>query len=173
MSFHGFLSRYVRSLSDEGRGGLYPLAREASGKTPRLREPLLLYALFSGKKDTLLKATRGLPIDEEYRMLLSCYDRETMEKALRNGDAALPREYRKIYRSYESVRNKAAADNHTKILIHARARRLQSEKQISNYRIYTDLGLNHGNLNAFLTNGDMTKVSLAVARRVLEYVEKR
>jgi hypothetical protein len=45
-------------------------------------------------------------------------------------------------------------------------------KNITNYRIYTDLKLNHGNINSWLKNGDCDKVSLETARRVLKYTEE-
>lgn len=42
---------------------------------------------------------------------------------------------------------------------------------VSNYRIYTDLKLNPGNLNAWLKHGDSSKVSLYTARKTLQYME--
>ena len=47
---------------------------------------------------------------------------------------------------------------------------LQQEKNVSTYRVYTDLGLNHGNVNAYLKYGDISNVSLEVAEKVLEYL---
>ena len=44
-------------------------------------------------------------------------------------------------------------------------------RRFSNYRIYTDLHLNPGNLNAWLKHGDCGKVSLKTARSVLRYAE--
>ena len=51
-----------------------------------------------------------------------------------------------------------------------RIRKCQKEKHISNYRIYTDLHLNHGNINDYLTNGNVSKLSLATAQKILDYV---
>ena len=47
LTFVGFLSRYVRELSMSGTNSISKLAREAATNNYRLREPLLLYALFS------------------------------------------------------------------------------------------------------------------------------
>ena len=49
--------------------------------------------------------------------------------------------------------------------------KLQKEKNISNYRIYKDLELNPGNINAYLKHGDPSKLSLATARKTLDYLE--
>ncbi len=45
-------------------------------------------------------------------------------------------------------------------------------KNISNYRINTNLGLNHGNINAWLKNGECDKLSLETAGKVLRYFEE-
>lgn len=40
---------------------------------------------------------------------------------------------------------------------------MQQDKHISNYRIYTDLKLNAGNINDYLTNDRADKLSLKTA----------
>ena len=47
---------------------------------------------------------------------------------------------------------------------------LQEEKGITNYRIYKSLNLNPGNVNAFLKNGDVSKMGLNTVRKILEFV---
>lgn len=42
-------------------------------------------------------------------------------------------------------------------------KQMQQDKHISNYRIYTDLKLNAGNINDYLTNGRADKLSLKTA----------
>jgi len=171
LTLHGFLSQYVRDLSPTYTGSLYKLSKEAV-VNPRLREPLFLYAVTSDKADLLLQATKDDQLNAEYANMLASYDRASLFHALESGDPILPDSYRKIYKSYVSVRDRVKAESRTKELILGKIRRLQREKRISNYRIYTDLRLNHGNLNAFLKHGDLTKVSLEAARRVEEYLDK-
>ena len=43
----------------------------------------------------------------------------------------------------------------------------------TNYRIYTDLKLNPGNVNSWLKNGDSSKVSYRNAERILNYVMRQ
>ena len=52
-----------------------------------------------------------------------------------------------------------------------KVKRLQAKSGLSNYRIYTDLKLNPGNLNAWLKHGNCDKVSLETARQTLRYME--
>ena len=62
-------------------------------------------------------------------------------------------------------------DDATKSLMRDRIIALQQERSITNYRLYTDLNLNPGNLNAWLKHGDSSKISLANARRVMHYLQ--
>ena len=171
-TFIGFLKRYVRTLSLANTCGLYKLASEAASSNPRLREPLLLFALFSGKEKMLLAATQSPELRREYSELLGQFGLQEMEQALINNDPRLPDGYGKVYRSYLRVKNRNKNDAHTKSLMRNRIIRLQREKNISNYRLYTDLRINHGNMNAFLKHGDCSKVSLATARRAVAYMQQ-
>ena len=49
---------------------------------------------------------------------------------------------------------------------------LQQEKGITNYAVYKALKLNPGNANAFLKNGDVSKLSLDTVRCILEFVNQ-
>jgi hypothetical protein len=172
LTFAGFLKQYTRSLSLADTNGLYRLAAEAAENNIRLREPLLLYALFSGKEKVLLAATKSPKLRMEYFDILGQYNREKMEQALRDDDSALPYAYKKVYRSYLSLKNGKQNDNHTKALMRNHIVRLQREKGVSTYRVYTDLRLNQGNVNAYLKHGDCSKVSLKVARSAIAYLER-
>ena len=48
---------------------------------------------------------------------------------------------------------------------------LQIEKQITDYRLYTDLHLNAGNFNAFMKHDCLDKLSLENTRKVLMHLE--
>ena len=137
-----------------------------------MREPLFLYAVTSDKADFLLQATKDTQLNAEYANMLASFDKDTLFHALESGDPMLPEGYHKVYRSYISVRDRMKAESHTKELLLKKIRRLQKEKSVSNYRIYTDLSLNQGNMNAYLKHGDLTKVSLDTARRVAEYLNE-
>ena len=99
------------------------------------------------------------------------YDWEGLEHALKVRDERLPIQLQKVYDSYLVKRDWKKGENHSKSLMWNKITKLQKEKSISNYRIYKDLGLNPGNINAYLKHGDSSKLSLATARRTLDYLE--
>lgn len=143
---------------------IYRLAEEAEHKNPRLREPLELYAVFHGKTDVLLRAAKASWLN--YNFLH--YSPEQLKKLLADKASPLHENYKKVYRSYLSVSSKKDVDDHTKALLRARILELQKENHISNYRLYRELSLNPGNVNAYLKHGDTDKVSLETARKMLE-----
>lgn len=171
LTFRGFLTQYVRSLSSQDTNSLYKLAKEASETNFRLVEPLLLYALFSNKQNVLLQATKDFMLHRNYSVVLERYTVDEMTRALETQSDELSEDYLKVWRSYLSYKNRGQADDHTKELMRQKVKHLQEKNGVTNYRIYTDLRLNPGNLNAWLKHGDSDKVSLETARRTLRYVE--
>ena len=86
LTFSGFLTEYVRSLSKAGTTSVFALSKEASSDNPRLREPLLLYALASGKKDILFRATKKFGLEEFYAPTLSAIGDNSIETVLAEDD---------------------------------------------------------------------------------------
>ena len=168
LTFPGFLGSYVRSLSQKNTASLYALSQEAAQDNPRLREPLYLYALFSDKLPLLQKAAQSNPIPG-FSEIVDRFDKDTVLSLLTRDDPALPEGCRKVWRSYLAQKNRCAAESDTKELMRQRILALQKENGLSTYRLYTDLGLNPGNINAWLKYGESSKVSLQTARRLYRY----
>lgn len=171
LTFKGFLARYVRELSKSNTNSLYKLAEEASGDNPRLKAPVLLFALYSGKQTVLLQAAKDQNLLAEYQKMVSQYSVDMMTRMLEDNDSALPNEYHKVWRSFQTQKNRGQSDDHSKELMRLKVKRLQEQSGVSNYRIYTDLNLNPGNVNSWLKHGVADKVSLKTARMILHYVE--
>ena len=171
LTFNGYLERYIKSLSQNNTTSITKLANEAKVNR-RLNEPLLLYALCVGKVDLLLKATEDNDVRSQYSEIVSRYTLQTLLATLEAGDKELDRNYHKVYNSYVCRRDMPETHGRSKALIYNKVKRLQQSKRITNYRVYTDLRLNPGNINAYLKTGDVTKVSRNVARRILVYLEE-
>ena len=171
LTFKGFLAQYVKRLSKSKTNSLYRLAEEASSDNARLREPLFLFALYSDKQMVLLQATKDQSLFAEYQEMVSLYSADQMTQLLEENASLLPDEYHKVWRSFQSQKNRGQSDDHTKELMRLKVKRLQERCGVSNYRIYTDLKLNPGNVNAWLKHGVADKVSLDTARKTLRYVE--
>jgi len=106
LTFTGFLKSYVRALSAAETNSLYKLTKEAADENPRLREPLLLYAKFTDNTDVLLRAAKKTALYSEYKNLANRYDKAGFEAALQNASSPLPEEYKKVWRSYLSKKNR-------------------------------------------------------------------
>ena len=169
LTFKGFLHQYVRALSASGTNDIILLACEVPDNY-RLAEPLVLYAIAVNKRSRLNRAAT----DAHLQKLMSCFpDNMSWDDvlfALEHNAESYPYEFRKVYNSYVAVRDRQKADSHTKALMLERSRQLQKEKGVTSYRVYTDLHLNHGNINAYLNNGDVDKVGVNVAEKVLDYL---
>ena len=157
LTFEGFLKQYVTELSGVQTASIHKLA-DCLQDNPRLKEPLYLHALAFDKVDLLLRYSNRYSLAQ---MLL----------LLENQSLELPEGYLKVWRSYCSVRDAALADNDTKELIHRRVVEIQQKKHLTNYRIYADLKLNPGNVNAWLKHNDSSKMSLDCARQIYKYAK--
>lgn len=173
LSFEGFLREYLRTLSGNQSLSIRKLTRLAEQEIPRLREPLFLYAFYCGKTELLLQAVRGTKLEKPYHKLFDTYDATTIIFALQDKSSALPAAYHKVWRSYCSAAQHVQTDDQMKELMRKRILALQKEYRVTNYRLYTDLHLNPGNLNAWLKHGDPAKISLDSARRVMSYLQDR
>ena len=157
LTFKGFLKQYVAELSGVQTASVHKLA-DRMAENPRLKEPLLRYTATSA-------------VAAEYEQLSNRYSLAQMLLLLEKQSPELPEGYRKVWRSYCSVRDSALADNDTKELIHRRVLELQQKKKLTNYRLYTDLKLNPGNVNAWLKHNDSSKMSLDCARQIYKYAK--
>jgi hypothetical protein len=70
-----------------------------------------------------------------------------------------------IYRTTAKEKSRRIADIHRRVL------ELQQKKKLTNYRLYTDLKLNPGNVNAWLKHNDSSKMSLDCARQIYKYAK--
>ena len=171
LTFKGFLKQYVAELSGVQTAGIHKLVA-CLNENPRLKEPLFLYALAFDKVDLLLRYTVTSAVVAEYEQLSNRYSLAQMLVLLEKQSPELPEGYRKVWRSYCSVQDAVLADNGTKELIHRRVLELQQKKKLTNYRLYTELKLNPGNVHAWLQHNDSSKMSLDCARKIYQYAKE-
>ena len=170
LTLRGYLSDYVRYLSGLDTNSISRLAREAQSNY-RLREPLFLYAYCTDKLDLLLDAARGTEWGNTFSRLQSTLSFSDVLAALEAKNDALGERYHKCYHSYVCRRDMPKTYDRKKQLMLTKIKAFQTAKRITTYRIYTDLKLNGANVNAFVKHGDVSKVSVDTARRILAYLE--
>ena len=166
LTWKGFLASYVKDLSCADTCSINKLVKELD-QNPRIKEPLILYGIATG-------IPKGIPqrypeFYEEYVYISNLFkDNSPTEFSAKK----LPIKYYKVFTSYEYHQNRVKRDHHTKLLMWRKITEIKKQKGISNYRIYTDLKINPGNVNCFLKNGNVEKLGIDTARRILEYVKK-
>ena len=161
LTFIGFLTGYIQNLSSVPNLRIALLYKEYKSNL-RLKEPLFLYAFHNDKSHILKKYLSDEDL-KEYKEISSLLNSNRIDE--------LPTEYKKVYNSYEVKTHMKDNDDNIKKLMLDKIIRLKSEKDISNYRIYTDLKLNPGNFNTFIKNRNIKKLSLSNARETLNYLE--
>ena len=158
LTFKTFLKQYLADVSGRKSLSIHKLAN-LSKKNIRIVDPLILYCLLDNKLNTLSKylsieisdLTQENFLDEQF----SNYS------------------FQKIYQSYLRKNKINEFDNETKSLIRVNILISMKEKKISNYRIYTDLKVNPGNVNDYLKNGNAKKVSLKLVKDIYNYCQSR
>jgi hypothetical protein len=171
LTFEGFLGSYVKYLSGEDTLALPRLVRLLPTE-PRLVEPLVLWAAATGRGDRLARLLEDdRAAASEVGLVEKFASEGRLEHALDSGDPALRPEYAKAWRSYVARRDAPARDARLKLDARARVLALKAEKSVSQYRMAKDLGLNPGNLNAFLVQGDPRKLGLDKVFALVRYLE--
>lgn len=166
LTFKGFVESYVEELSYSRTTSIRKLVMELE-ENPRLREPLVLHGVLSGMPMEISK--KSPDFFEEYIVIKKIIQQE---KQVERCMDYLPTKYKKVISAYEYKRDRVANDNDTKLLMRNKIIQIQQQKHITNYRIYTDLKLNQGNVNCFLKNGATDKLRLETVREIWGYVKK-
>lgn len=190
LTFKGFLPKYIRQLSHQSTINIKKLVQETYTNNPRLREPLFLYALYSGKQEALLKETKRVEQEEmdlmqnrfliklpfpptlyeEFNELMNKYTADTMTDALTSSSPELKVEYKKVWNSYKCLQNGSNNDRETKEFIRKKVQKLMKGKNVSSAYVCKELHLDPGNFSAWVSKGNNDRISLKSARKVLEYL---
>lgn len=171
LTLRGFLESYVVYLAGENTLALRRLVALMPHE-PRLVEPLLLWATVTNRSERLGRLLAEHPVLlAELRLLESLAKEGRLEAVLAAEDPRLRPEYSKAWRSYVARRDAAARDARLKLEARERVLALDAERDVSRYRMAKDLGLNPGNLHAFLSQGKPEKLALERAHELVKYLE--
>jgi hypothetical protein len=170
LTFKGFLESYVKYLGAEETLDLARLAAMLP-REPRLAEPLVLWAAVTGRGARLTELLGDSPLASEARTVQKLAEEGRLEETLSAAGPELRPEFGKAWRSYVARRDAATRDARLKLEARERVLALEKAKDVTRYRMAKDLGLNPGNLNAFLVQGDAGKLSLDKALRLVRYLE--
>ena len=178
LTFRGFLKGYCRELAGTSTLNLKTLCRLAEKDAPRVAEPLLLYAFSEGKAGYLMRISEGSWMHSEYEKVgkllenaeiphESAAHEENWAKAM--SDPEMPPRYRSVWNSYLAKKHAAQADRRIIGLMRKKTLAALREAGLTTYSLCKELGLNKGNVYAYLGKGDASKVSRSTARRIMEW----
>lgn len=170
MTFKGFLRAYCRELTGLSTDSLRKLLQVVLGDAPAAAEVVMAFAAAQGKEGYLAELARGTRLEDEYaRAAREIEGAGGIEPYVQSKGAS--ERYRKVWHAYRTKREAVVNDRRVVALMGEKLRALMEEKNVTAYRLCKELGLNKGNVYAFLHKGDASKVSRRTARRILNYVE--
>lgn len=173
LTLKGFLANYLSYVSEKGDRSVTKLSKELFGGNTKLKEPLMIYAMLTQKKESLQKLLTKNPLlaKEFLQHFSNLYFEKNIEEALSEKPSSLPKQYTDLYERFLKARNKIKTEDKTKLLLRSYIEMYKKQYGITNYRIYTDLKLNGGNFNDFMKNGNMDKLSLEDVKWTVEYLK--
>ena len=165
-TFRGFLERYCRELSGLDTSSLRRLSRAAL-ESPRVVEPLFALAAARGQLPYLLELSEGSWFHGDYARLAGELERAgSLEDMLASGRA--PARYAAVLDAFRAQGDGLAAARRMNGIMRPMIAEALEKGGITRYRLCRDLGLNPGNVYAYLA-GDDAKVSKQTASRMLSY----
>ena len=170
LTFKGFLRLYCRELTGLQTDNLSKLIHAAATTSPAAAETVMLYAAMQEKQHYSVRLAQGTWMEKDYNSVAEKLEQyENVLAYLESKDA--PERYKKVLAAYYAQKNAADADRRVILLMRSKTLSLLNESHTSIYSIYKQLGVNKGNLYAYLNKGDASKVSRATARRILQLSE--
>lgn len=169
-SFHSFLRDYAKDMSPKHSLSLAKNERHVKNNA-RLLNVFSFYVWFDEDARTTLRNNPD-KYPHLYQKHLE-YQATYKDTSLNNVARVVESldefdELKQLYMSYVHLHlNK---DEILKRVYHKNITLLKQQKNLSNYRIYTDLKMNPGNANDFLTNANLKKLSMDKIKSIHSYV---
>lgn len=167
LTLKGFLRGYCRELTGLQTDSLHKLLGAVLTSAPAAAEAVMAFAAAQGKGDYLASLAAGTYLEPGYRAFSQlCQESTSVEAALQSAEA--PPRYRKVWDAFLARRDAIQADRRVIALMREKTLAALEDSGRTVYGLCAELGLNRGNIYAYLNGGDITKVSRATARRILE-----
>lgn len=167
MEFSEYLQGYVLRLSGLSQLNMTELTRQAV-TSPRLREPLALYAMSTRQTQLLLELMPDSETKADYQKLFSTYTYDAVVKTLQRQDTSLPSRYLKVWTSYNAQVLCAQKDAKIKNMMKEKVNNLLSSKRLSVQTTCKALNLDTTVVNDWLKENEV--VDLQTAQVVYNYV---
>jgi hypothetical protein len=168
LTFKGYLLSQLKELSELNTTSLYTFSKLAENNV-RLKDAVTLYLTLYTEENLRQKLLKKYDYLNTSCEKLSGLKEDNIDRFLQSDKLS---EYNTVYENYLYLKNHKEYEDKIKTMLYNRIYEVKQSKGITNYRIYKELKLNSGNANAFLKNGDTSKVSLDTARQILSFVNR-
>lgn len=168
LTFRGYLLSQLQELSNFNTTSLYAFSQMANSNA-RLKDALSLYLVMYTEENLRNKLLKNYAYMTDACEKLYGLNDENIDRFLQKDSLS---KYRTVYKNYLYQRDIKEQENRLKFIMYKKILEVKQVKGVTNYRIYKELNLNQGNANAFLKNGDTSKVSLDTVRTILEFVNE-
>lgn len=168
LTFKGYLLSQFHELSGFNRTSLYAFSQLACNNA-RLKDVLSLYLVMYTEENLRRKLLKKFDYLNSSCEKLKGLNDDNVETYLQSDSLS---EYRTVYNNYLYQRTHKEQEDKLKIMMYRKISEVKQAKCVTNYRIYKELNLNSGNVNAFLKNKDTSKVSVDTARKILAFVNE-
>ncbi|MGN0455062.1 MAG: hypothetical protein ACI4G1_07825 [Ruminococcus sp.] len=166
LTFKGYLLSQLRELSGLNSTSLYAFSQLACNNA-RLKDTLTLYLVMYTEENLRSKLLKKFDYLNSSCEKLNGLNDDNAETYLQNDSLS---EYKTVYNNFLYQRNRKEQEDKLKMMMYNKISEVKQAKRVTNYRIYRELNLNPGNVNAFLKNEDTSKVSVDTARKILTFV---
>ncbi|MDD4125197.1 MAG: hypothetical protein PHW77_05690 [Eubacteriales bacterium] len=164
LTLNGFLSVYMKELSNKNTVNIKKLAESAEKDNERVAEPLLLYSYLCVERKTARRQLVNSCLFERFEDICKSY---RTEKEMIDYLSTANDDYGKVYKSYLVKKNASINERDVKYKALRKIKNLQDEKKITSYYVCKTLGINLANYGKFLS-GNTNMLSMKNIRRVLD-----
>ena len=172
LTFRGWLLSYCQELTGLKTTSVKKLVSAVEESAPHASAAVFLLAVEARRVADLISRTSDPELLAEWGSVAAMLPENPMdaEAFARANYDDLPVRYRKVIDAYDAVAESHENDEHAKVLMAKRTVAALEKAGKTRYRLCRDLGLNEGNVYAWLA-GDPSKVSRATARRAWRYAQ--
>ena len=172
LTFRGWLLSYCQELTGLKTTSVKKLASAVGGGAPHASAAVFLLAVEVGRVGDLIARASDPDLLAEWEAIATMLPESptSAETFARANYGELPVRYRKVIDAYDAIAEGRENDEHAKVLMAAKTVAALENAGRTRYRLCRDLGLNEGNVYAWLA-GDPSKVSRDTARRAWRYAE--
>lgn len=165
-----YLAGYLRGLTGLESDSLKKHLAAVLGPCPSAKEALLAWAVESGKRGELVRLAKESELEPEYAGVLERFDESGLSWSGFLGSEGAPVRYRKVWNGYMAKETSTERDREILAGMSRRISELLAEQGRTRYSIVKELGVNKGNLYAFLA-GNTGKMGFETADSILRHLE--